>query len=187
VDAFEALDRSRDALTQRLAALPEDLSAPSICTGWSIHDLVNHVIGGAVRYCMLIDDASAAAMRATRTHDHLAGDPVGSLHTAADALRAAFRRPGVLDRVMRHPAGNRTGHELLRMRVLEQSLHAVDISRSICRDESTDFLDSALVTFMLDDCLPLIAQLRAGGLYGPRREIDGDETPLLRLLAFTGR
>ena len=46
VDDLTALDRAGDELRPRLAQLrPEHLRQPSVLPGWSVFDLVNHVIG----------------------------------------------------------------------------------------------------------------------------------------------
>jgi hypothetical protein len=51
---------------------------PSVLPGWTVFDLVNHVIGGGLRYRMILDGADQQAMAATRDQDHVGADPAAS-------------------------------------------------------------------------------------------------------------
>ena len=179
-----ALQASGEELLRRLAFVrPEDLQKPSACEGWSVYDLANHVIGGALRYRMILDGASQAEMQATRGGDHVGADPVVSAATLAEPLEQAFAVPGVLERTFAHPAGERTGIELLRMRVTDQALHAVDLARSLALDER---LDPDLVDYLLEACAPMFEAGRAVGFFGPAREVATAD-PQARLRALSGR
>ena len=61
-------------------------------------------------------------------------------------MDAAFREPGALARTAHHPAGERTGAQLLEMRVLDVAVHTWDLARAIGADES---LDPDVVAFAL--------------------------------------
>src|SRR5436190_21210885 len=55
VDAFETLDRSRVEFRRVLAGVAHEhweLATP--CEEWNVQELVNHVLGGNVRYTMLL-------------------------------------------------------------------------------------------------------------------------------------
>jgi uncharacterized protein (TIGR03086 family) len=111
-----------------------------------VRALVNHVIGGNRRYVMLLHGATADEVDATRTRDHLGDDPVAVFAaTAADMVRA-FHEDGALARVAHHPIGDKTGAELLGMRVYDLVVHAWDLARGIGTDEA---LDPDAATFAL--------------------------------------
>ena len=185
MDDFQALTVAGDELLRRLARVrPEDLQKPSVCDGWSVYDLVNHVIGGGRRYLLLLDHADAEVMQATRTQDHVGADPVTSYAELAEPLAAAFARAGALDDVVQHPAGDRTGLELLRMRITDVALHAVDLARSLGHD---DRLDPDLVDYLLSACAPMFDQGRTAGFFGPALDVAETASPQDRLLALAGR
>jgi len=147
VIALDRLSRVNDGFAQRLASVqPDQWTAPTPCTEWDVWALVNHVVGADCRYTMLLHDATAGEVDATRTVDHLGHDPVGSFVANAAQLNAALREPGALARTAHHPAGERTGAQLLGMRVLDVAVHTWDLARAIGADES---LDPDVIAFAL--------------------------------------
>ena len=76
---------------------------------------------------MLLHGATADEVDATRTDDHLGADPVASFVATAAELNAAFREPGAMARTAYHPAGERTGAQLLDSRVLDVTVHTWDL------------------------------------------------------------
>ena len=185
LDELTALDVAGRELERRLADVPLDrLDQPSSCAGWSVYDLVNHVIGGGHRYLLLMRGASADQLAPTRTQDHVHPDPVTSYLSWEEPLRSAFQEAGAFQRVVHHPAGDRSGLDLLRMRTLELTLHAWDLARSLGLDES---LDDELAGYLLDQSLHLVEDLRGKGMYGPDRGAGDADSPQAALLRRTGR
>jgi hypothetical protein len=82
---------------------------------------------------------------------------------------ACFAEDGALDRVGHHVTGDRTGRDLLPMRILDLAVHAWDLARAIGADES---LDDDVVAFLLD---------HTDG------DAPGEATPQDRLLHRLGR
>jgi uncharacterized protein (TIGR03086 family) len=180
-----ALDVAGQELQRRLAEVPLDqLERPSSCAGWSVYDLINHVIGGAHRYRLLMHGAQAEQLAPTRSQDHVRPDPVLSYFRWEEPLRTAFHETGALERVVHHRAGDRSGLDLLRMRTLELTLHAWDLARSLDLDET---LDEQLADYLLANCMYLVDELREHGMYAPARGGDDDGSPRAQLLRRTGR
>ena len=72
-------------------------------------------------------------------HGRSSGRRPGSSFVATAAeLHAAIREPGAMARTAHHPAGERTGAQLLEMRVLDVTVHTWDLARAIGADESLD-------------------------------------------------
>jgi len=57
-----------------------------------------------------------------------------------------LREDGALERVGHHATGDRTGRELLSMRILDAAIHGWDLARAIGADEG---LDEDVVAFLL--------------------------------------
>jgi uncharacterized protein (TIGR03086 family) len=173
VDLFEQLDRSIVAFGTRLRVVgAEHWSLATPCDEWDVRALVNHVVGGATRYTMMLHGASADEVVATVAVDHLGEDPVTSFEQRAQEVGHAFREPGALLRTVHHPAGDLSGQELLELRITEFAVHGWDLARAIGGDKQ---IDPALVDEMW--------KRMSGAGAGP----DDGESPLERLLHLTGR
>lgn len=139
LDGLSALGRANVAFEQRLHLVDaDDWTRATPCSEWDVHALVNHVIGGNRRYTMLLHGASAASVQRTRTEDHLGANPLAAFTTTARELAAAFGEADALTRVAHHPIGDRTGAELLAMRVLDLIVHAWDLAQALDADDTLD-------------------------------------------------
>jgi uncharacterized protein (TIGR03086 family) len=146
-ESLELLVVANDEFARRLRVVgPDDWWRPTPCSEWDVHALVNHVVGGCVRHQMLLHGAQTHEVEATRAVDHLAGDPVAAFAAAADVVVTCFREEGALERIVQHAAGDRTGRELLSMRVLDSAIHGWDLARAMGADET---LDGHVVAFLL--------------------------------------
>jgi uncharacterized protein (TIGR03086 family) len=183
--ALDLLSRADHGFTERLVLVRRDQwAARTPCTAWDVRALVNHVVGANRRYMMLLHGATANEVDATRTADHLGDDPVASFVATAAELRAAFREPGAMARTARHPAGERTGIQLLEMRVLDVGVHTWDLARAIGADES---LDPKVVAFALT-LQDTFQEGRARNSFAPPPgEAPADLSAQDRLLQLVGR
>lgn len=185
MDAFETLDRSRVEFRRVLAGVTHEhweLATP--CEGWDVRELVNHVLGGNVRYTMLLHGAGADEMAATRSVDHIGADALASFDTSAAEVVAAFEESDALERTVHHPAGDRSGLDLLWLRVAEWTIHAWDLARAIGGDES---LDPDLVDTLLNRLQAHGTGLESGGYYESAKPAPPDASPQAQLLLKAGR
>lgn len=125
---------------------PDDWRRPTPCSQWDVRALVNHVVGGNVRYQLLLSGAPTEQVEATRTVDYLGDDALTSFLGTAEVVVANFHQDGALNRVGHHATGDRTGRELLSMRILDAAIHGWDLARAIGADET---LDKDVVAFLL--------------------------------------
>ena len=163
---------------------PDDWQRPTPCTEWDVRALVNHVIGAAVRYQLLLRGASTEQVEATRTVDHLGDDALGSFVTTADGMVACFAEDGALERITHHVTGDRTGRELVSMRILDLGVHAWDLARAIGADET---LDADVVTFLLDSTADLDLGPQQHAFAPADGDVPADAAPQDRLLHRLGR
>ena len=183
--ALDLLTRANDGFTRRLGLVQShQWPAPTPCAAWDVRALVNHVVGANRRYTMLLHGATADEVDATRTADHLGDDAVASFVATAAELTAALRGPGALARTAHHPAGERTGTQLLEMRVLDVTVHTWDLARAIGGDES---LDPDLVAFALTLRDTFAAGREHGSFAPPPGEAPGGCSAQARLLLQSGR
>jgi uncharacterized protein (TIGR03086 family) len=182
---LELLVAANDEFARRLRLVgPDDWRRPTPCTEWDVRALVNHVVGGVVRYELLLHGAPTEQVEATRTVDHLGDDALASFVARADGLVTCFHEDGALDRIAHHATGDRTGRELLSMRILDTAIHGWDLARAVGADET---LDDDVVAFLLAYTagLDLGPQQRAFALADG--DVPRDAPPQDQLLHRLGR
>lgn len=188
MDDFAALGRADTHWASQLELVrPRDFARPSICSGWSVHDLINHVLGGAVRYRLLVTGASPAEVASTRGGDHVGLSAASSNTGSAKLLADAFGAAEALERSVPHRAGPRSGLQLLQMRCLELTLHGWDLARSLDFD---DTIDDELAGYLVSIAPTVIDDLRDAdfALYAPPTGVgEKTSTPQERLLRMAGR
>jgi len=185
MDAFETLDRSRVEFRRVLAGVTHEhweLATP--CEEWDVRELVNHVLGGNVRYTMLLRGAGPAEVAATRSWDHIGADALASFDLSATEVVGAFGEQDALERTVHHPAGDRSGLDLLWLRIAEWTVHAWDLARAIGGDER---LDPDLVDSLLARLDKHGTGLESGGYFTPALDAPSDAPPQTRLLLAVGR
>ena len=186
MNGAEALERSGRGFRQRLVEVDGHLwGRPTPCDEWCVRDLVNHVVGGNVRYAMILAGQPDDAIARTREHDWLGSDALGSFDDGLARVTASFSVPGILEASVRHPkVGAMTAAQLRVLRVNELTVHAWDLARAIDVD---DRLDERVVSWLLER---LEALRPALGLQEPGPADDlpaaGPQGSLLRLLGRSG-
>ena len=160
----------------------EQWSDPTPCTEWTVHQLMNHVVGGTRQFINLMNGGGPL----DRSLDYLGPDPAAAFRDAAADRRAVFAADGALERPAPTPFGERPGAVLLEMRVTEMMTHGWDLARAT--GQSTD-LDPELAESCIDGFLKLQANAgdRAGMPFGEAQPVADDAPAADRLAAAAGR
>ena len=111
-------------------------------------------------------------------------DQAGAVRQAADALLAAWRSPGALDRTVRLPGGVVTATWTLGQHLTEIAMHTWDIA--VATGQPTD-LDPVVGTAALEWGRANIVPEMRGEHVGPEVPVAGDAALYDRLAAFGGR
>ena len=170
----------------RLTAVPGDRwEDPSVCGGWTVKEVADHIVGGNRFAVALLGGASTEeAMAAART-GIFDGNPIERFDETAAAQLAAFEAEGALDRIVHHPAGDMSGATFVGFRAGDLLLHGWDIARSIGGDET---LPDELAQAIYAVYLPTAETARAFGIFADTGTEVTDEAPIVqRLLVLTGR
>ena len=185
MDLFAAYLRGGASFQSSLGDVPIELmSAPTPCAGWTVRDLINHVVGGELRYILLLGGASTAQVEATRGQDHVGSDPAAAFAALHAQLSESFQTDGALDRVVHHRLGDRKGGDLLLMRTMEYALHGWDLGVARSREAS---IEPPLARLLLD-ALGTHEQLWQGdSVFAPQQADDASLPASERLLRLTGR
>ncbi len=176
MDQLVAHQRAQDALAAVLGGVaPDQLAAPTPCTGWTVRDVVEHVIAR---------NHWVAGTAAPEVADP--ADLAPALATSARAAQQAFAAPDGLTRMMDMPFGPVPGAVVVGMRTTDALVHAWDVARATGQptDIEPELAEASLAA----------ARTRIGpDLRGPGRPFaeeqpcDAGRPAADRLAAFLGR
>jgi uncharacterized protein (TIGR03086 family) len=187
MNEIELLRNVVEETTSVIAGVRDDqLGGESPCAGWTVRDVINHIVGGATIFAMIVEDGSVADSELGRLAggDNLGDDPLGAWKTASTRALAAFGLPGALERSVLLPFGEMPGAVALSIAVFDVLTHAVDIAWSTGQQiGDTELLETALV--MGEQMVT--PELRVPGVFDPAQPVAADAPAETRLLAFAGR
>lgn len=187
MDLLTALDDAQQAFADRLARVRDDQwSLPSVCRSWTVFGLASHVISATRTYAAL----HAGATRDQATSVFIAevddDDLLGAYQRAAADVLAGFREPGVFERTYPHPTLDMPGSQLIVWRLLDDTLHAWDLARSIGADEQLPVRSLEVVWSFVE---PLVAIVGGHGVFGAGQSgtVPADADLQTRVLDALGR
>lgn len=153
-------------------------AAPTPCAGWTVLDLVNHVVYGN-RLAVDLLDGRTPDTRPPAT----AGEVVAAVDRTAAEQDAAFRRtPG--DREVPHPAGRVRVSDFVVYRCADIVVHAWDLARATGGD--TD-LGPVLPDAVLRPYAEWVDSLDRDAVFAPPASVAPDAPEQDRLLTRLGR
>jgi uncharacterized protein (TIGR03086 family) len=154
---------------------------PTPCPDWTVRDVVNHLVLGHRRFAAALTGGSPPPPDA----DLLGSDPGTAYRASAEAMVAAFRADGALERPVVIPAGTLPGVVACELRVVEALVHGWDLARATGRPLAfPDDLVEQSIAF---------SEVQVGRIpadrtpFGPSEPVADDAPPLDRLAALLGR
>jgi len=162
------------------------LANPTLCTDWTVKDLINHMVTGATMFAISAEQGSIpdAELGRLMSTDNVGTDPQGAWGTASKRALAAFEAPGAMEKIVKLPFGEMPAGVALNIAIFDVATHSVDLARATGQTVSD--------TQMLEGALALAHQmlgpdLRAPGIFGAEQPCAPDAPVDDRLLAFAGR
>jgi uncharacterized protein (TIGR03086 family) len=154
------------------------------CAGWTVRDLVNHLVNEDRWAVELMAGATIAEVGDRFDGDLLGTDPVGVVTEAAKQAEAAVSEPGALERKVQLSFGETSADEYVRQLLAENLIHSWDLAAAIGADRR---LDPELVRFCAEWFVGREELFRDAGLIGPRIDLPTPAGKQDRLLAAYGR
>jgi|SRR4051794_1805247 len=164
----------------------EQLSNPTLCSEWSVKDLVNHMVGGATMFAISAEQGSVPdeVLGRLMGGDNVGTDPQGAWATASQRAMAAFEAPGAMDKIVKLPFGEMPAGIALNIAIFDVATHAVDLARATGQHVT----DTELLEGALGMGRQMIGpELRMPGVFGAEQAVDASASAEDRLLAFAGR
>src|SRR5450631_2812018 len=83
------------------------LAAATLCTEWTVKDLINHMVTGATMFAISAEQGSVPddVLGQLMSTDNVGTDPQGAWDTAAKRAMSAFEAPGVMEKIVKLPFG----------------------------------------------------------------------------------
>jgi uncharacterized protein (TIGR03086 family) len=165
---------------------PNQLSNQTLCTEWTVKDLINHMVTGATMFAISAEQGSIPddVLGQLMSTDNVGDDPKGAWNTAAKRAMTAFEAPGVMEKMVKLPFGEMPAGVALNIAIFDVATHSVDLARATGQTVSD--------TELLEDALIIARQmigpdLRQPGVFGDAQPCADDAPVDDRLLAFAGR
>ena len=185
-DDIAALHRRALDHTRRYVVALNDAQwgSPTPCDGWTVRELLNHIVAGNLWAAELGNGRSIADVGSALDGDTLGADPLGAYDRSSAAAAATFEAPGALDRPCAVSYGPVPGSVYAGHRFLDVLIHGWDLASAT--GQSTD-LDPQLVDACWEVLLPQLAPMQASGAFGVARPDQPGDNPQSTLLAALGR
>lgn len=184
---MQLLDAHRQALDVFDRAVhqirDDQWQAPTPCTDWTVHDLVNHLTGEQLWVPHLLRGETMEQVGDRYDGDVLGDDPLGTWEDAASAAREAWLADGAVDRRVHLSFGLSGADVYGRQMTMDLTVHGWDLARAIGADPA---IPAELATEIDRDFRPQVAQWR-GVIFADAVPVPDDAGPVDTLIALVGR
>jgi uncharacterized protein (TIGR03086 family) len=177
----EALRHTRDYVAGVGAS---QWSEPSVCDGWSVRELTNHVVSGNFWVPELVGGKTIDEVGDRLDGDVLGDDPTATYDASADVAAAAFQGPGAMEAPVAVSYGPVPGSVYCGHRFVDVLIHGWDVAVSTGQDAT---LPSDLVEACWAVVEPELDELTGSGMFGTRVDVGPDADRQTGLLAVLGR
>ena len=175
-------ERAGTRLAELIAGIPDGAwESATPCEEWTVRDLVTHIVAGNVKY----RDIAAGGDFAPGTPDVSIGDdPAATYRETLQAMLAAWRVPGAMDREIALPRGRGRAEVAAWMHLAETLGHGWDLATAT--GQPADF-DEDAVAACLAECRERIPPERPAIVtFADAVSVEGG--PLIdQLAAYLGR
>ncbi|HMK10781.1 MAG TPA: TIGR03086 family metal-binding protein [Acidimicrobiales bacterium] len=181
VDQMEHAFALATAVLERVE--PDQWAAPTPCEGWTVRDVVNHMVGGAK---IVSTELSGQGEGVNYYVNHLRHrDPVDAYRDAAAEAVAVFRAdPGLVERTIPMPWGPETGATVATMFMGDHFVHAWDVAKATGQDSD---LDPDLAEMLMPFARAYGDRHRGPGMFDDEKPVPAGASAADRLAAVLGR
>jgi uncharacterized protein (TIGR03086 family) len=185
VDLPEIHARALDGTRLSIAGVRDDQwPQPSDCDGWTVRELVNHIVTGNYWAAELGSGFTIEAVGDRLDGDVLGTDPLRTYDDSALVAAAVFRAPGAMEAPCAVSYGPVPGEVYCGHRFIDVLIHGWDVASSTGQDTT---LDPEFVEACVEVLEPQLDMLVGSGMFGTPLEVPEDASRQTRLLAMLGR
>jgi len=184
VDVTEVFALGVGEFATRVHAVDGRWDEPSVLPGWTVRELVRHVVEEDLWAPPLFSGATVAEIGDRFAGDLLGDDPVAAFDEAAAAALAAVRAPDAMGTTVHLSFGDHPGSEYAMQLAADHLVHAWDLARSLGVDDRLDTAAVAAVADWFGSVQELYVQ--AGAIAAPVA-VPADADRQAKLIGLTGR
>ena len=160
------------------------MDLPTPCDGWSVHELLNHIVGGNFWAAELAAGKTIDEVGDRLDGDMLGDDPSAAYRASAEVAAAAFNAPGAMDAPCAVSYGPVPGSVYCGHRIVDVAIHGWDLAKATGQDTT---LDPELVDAVAAIVAPQVDLLSGSGMFGTTVVVAADADAQTRLLSQLGR
>ena len=185
-DEISAVHRDALASTRRfIVGVGDDQwDLPTPCEGWSVRNLVNHIVAGNLWAAQLGSGRTIDDVGSDLDGDVLGSDPVVAYDLSAESAATVFEMPGALDAPCAVSYGPVPGSVYAGHRLIDVLIHGWDVASAT--GQRAD-LDAPLVEACWEVVRPQLSMLQGSGAFGVEKSSDAGSDPQTSLLMALGR
>lgn len=185
--SIDLLKKAIAGFSAELAATPDsDWSRMTKCEGWTVTDLVTHMVGGARGAAAAFRGGSKEDAIAAGAGDVLGSDPRAAFEASVADHIAAYESLADPETVIHHPAADMPASRLLMFRIGDYLLHTWDLAAGLGRSVTLDPEVCAYVYANLEPMAPMLGSIGMFG-EGPSGTVDAAADIQTRVLDISGR
>jgi uncharacterized protein (TIGR03086 family) len=163
---------------------PDQFDMPTPCDGWSVSELLNHVVSGNLWAAELATGKTIEEVGDRLDGDTVGDDPHAAYQASAQLAAAAFNAPGAMDAPCAVSYGPVPGSVYCGHRIIDVAIHGWDLAKGTGQDTT---IDPELVEALTAIVAPQIDMLTGSGAFGTTVGVAATADPQTRLLAQLGR
>jgi uncharacterized protein (TIGR03086 family) len=185
LDLPELHDEALASTRRYVAGVADDQwGADSPCEGWSVRELVNHIVSGNYWAGELATGRTIEEVGDRLDGDVLGDDALSAYDASGGAASAAFRMPGAMEAPCAVSYGPVPGEVYAGHRFLDVLIHGWDVAQATGQD-------TTLAPQLVEACWAVVEpqrELLAGsGMFGSRHDAPEGADRQTALLALLGR
>jgi len=181
----ERFQRAQALFGDRVDAVPTaSWDVPTELPGWSVRDLVRHLVDEQRWAPPLLAGQTPAEVGDRFAGDALGDDPVGAWEAASDQALTALAAPDALQRTVVLSYGETPAADYCAQMTADLVVHAWDLAHAI---GGVERLDHRLVSWTLDYAEQYLDGSGKPGVFDAAVDVPDDADPQTRLLARCGR
>ena len=161
----------------------EQLDSPTPCASFSVEGVLDHMTGLASAYAPAFRGDAPPIGGTTSVGGN--NDSAVRFQHAMDALLEAVESPGALQRTIDTPFGPMPGSTFARLVAFDGLIHGWDLATST--QQAWDPPEDVVAEVDAFARQAIAPEMRDGDTFAQATEAPTDATPLLRLVAFSGR
>ena len=175
-----SIDQARPVIAGTALA---DYDKPTGCDGWTVRDVINHMIGALTMFRDTAVDGSADPALFGR--DLIGADAAASFDTTAAEAMSAWSEPGRIDGMAKLPFGEFPAEFALQLPAMDMVVHSWDLANATGKPVAWNV---PLVAATLEFCEATFNNdaLREGS-FKPSVAAPAGADDITRLAAFLGR